>query len=1216
MAWYSNLAWIVAQVAPTATKAATTADTIAAGDEGSGMIKLLVALAVLVGSFVGGSLLARALKVPEYSFRIGLVLFTLVASLAINYFGWPPKRGIDLSGGVVLVYEVDTSMSTNDWMQTAITRINEQLNEGGGEKLQAKPLSAEEIEIDVPDGADVAEVEKKITNLRNTADIVLHVVSRKTTDGVTKIIYRADAQAQRRVNMPDLIQAVQRRINPGGQQEIPIRQYGAEQIEIIIPNVDEREVEQIKQKISTSGLLEFRIVANETDDKELIKVALRTAGRDVYIGGRLEGRWVNAGEDVLRTLPPPEATYRPTPTGKQEVLVRIDHFNVDGRYLSSAQQDFDEKGRLAVGFSFDSVGSEKFGQLTSRNLPDEANGFERHLGIVLDNTLLSAPSIISTIRGRGIISGSFTPDYVEVLVGVLNAGRLPATLRPEPISQQRISSQLGEDTIRAGTNAMLISTLAVLVFMAVYYRFAGLVADVAVVMNIVITVALMILIKAAFTLPGLAGLVLTVGMAVDANVLIYERIREESARGASLRMAIRNGYSRAMATIIDSHVTTLLTGVVLYVIGTDQIKGFAVTLILGLLMSLFTAVYVSRIFFDVAERRRWITQLKMMQFVGETHFDFIRYCNPAIAVSAVIIGAGLVAGIMRGSELLDIDFTGGSSVQIVFEKEKAKDIAEVREAVAGLPDVAVSAVGESDLDFKIDTSEKDLRTVQGQLKEIFGDALKTYNMTVGDLTTIEAAAPAAGTTSGEATVPAAAEPATTAPADAAKGEPETKPAPPAAEPAASEPKTDAPAATPPAAEAPSAETPAATPAAEEKPADTPAPQSLSVRQLTPQGIQLASTNDGDVVLALQDPPAAEAAPAATAPAETPAPEKPAAETSAPTAPAAATPSAATDPTVSAATQAEVNSAAAAAEATLSAAEAPAGSMIGGTRVTLTFPEEIAHNPLRDLIDGEFKALKLTDATFRLTNPAYQADSEARYADWTLETSLKADQTRQLLDSVQKRLTSSPVFPSSSEIGGKVAGDTQLMAVYAMLASMVMIVLYVWIRFQSFTFGLASVLALVHDVLVAMALLALSYYLSPYLGVLLVDPFKISLAVVAALLTIVGFSINDTIVVFDRIREVRGKSPDVTADMINLSLNQTLSRTILTSGTVFITCVILYVAGGPGIHAFAFTMVVGVIAGTYSSVYIAAPVILWMLPTAAKPTGKPGTPNTPATAGRK
>jgi SecD/SecF fusion protein len=163
----------------------------------------------------------------------------------------------------------------------------------------------------------------------------------------------------------------------------------------------------------------------------------------------------------------------------------------------------------------------------------------------------------------------------------------------------------------------------------------------------------------------------------------------------------------------------------------------------------------------------------------------------------------------------------------------------------------------------------------------------------------------------------------------------------------------------------------------------------------------------------------------------------------------------------------------------------------------------------------------------------------------------------------------------------------------MLASMVMIVIYVWVRFQNIVFGLASVVAIVHDVLVTISALAISYYVAPYLGWAMVDPFKISLDVVAALLTIIGFSINDTIVIFDRIREIKGKSPEVTADMVNKAVNQTLGRTVLTNGTVLIVTIILYIWAGQEIHAFAFAMLVGILAGTYSTVYIASPLVLWL-----------------------
>ncbi len=327
MAWYSNLAWILAQA-----DAAPAADAVAPVDDGmTGTLKLIVAVAIIVGSFVAGGLIARSLRMKEYGFKIGLVMFALAVGVAICYFGWPPKLGIDLSGGVVLVYEVDTNTTSSDWMQGAIAKINEQLNAQGGERLEATPIGEDRIQIVVPEGVDMAGVEQQVEGLRDTADIVLNIESQKAEDGKTVLVYRADPQQQRELDMSKLITAVGRRINPGGVKELTIRQYGAEQIEVIIPEVEEREVETIKQKISTSGLLNFRIVANQTDDRDLIKVAQRTTGRDVYIGGRLAGRWVNAGPELPQTLPAPAATYRETPDGSLEVLVRMDPFNVDGR---------------------------------------------------------------------------------------------------------------------------------------------------------------------------------------------------------------------------------------------------------------------------------------------------------------------------------------------------------------------------------------------------------------------------------------------------------------------------------------------------------------------------------------------------------------------------------------------------------------------------------------------------------------------------------------------------------------------------------------------------------------------------------------------------------------------------------------------------------------------------------------------------------------------
>jgi SecD/SecF fusion protein len=610
----------------------------------------------------------------------------------------------------------------------------------------------------------------------------------------------------------------------------------------------------------------------------------------------------------------------------------------------------------------------------------------------------------------------------------------------EPISEQKISPQLGADTIRSGARAMVLATIVVLAFMLAYYRFSGFIADLAVLLNILLVVALMVSLKAAFTLAGLAGLVLSVGMAVDANVLIYERMREETERGAGVRTAIRNGFARAFSTIVDSNLTTLISAFVLFAMGTDQLKGFAVTLILGLVLNLFTAVFCSRVAFDLSERNGWLRRLSMAKIFDVTNFEFVRWVRPAIIGSLAFILLGLAAAAQRGQGLFDIDFTGGTSVQVAFKPEQTLDIAEVRKAVAVLPDVAVSAVSAADVAdgtrYKIDTSVRDDAQVEETLRKVFPGRLATYSMGFGEI---------------------------------------------------------------------------------------------------------ASTGGSDK----------------------PAPE--------------------------------------------------AGAL--ATAVALDFPEKINRPTLRATIQDALQAEGVADAPFELEPDAAETKGVASrtksYRNWALSTSLDVPSARRVVERVAKKLSDTPVYLSANSIGGKVAGNTKITALYAMLASLLMIVLYVWVRFQNVAFGLAAVVALIHDVLVAVACLAFSTYVSRYLGWALVDDFKISLDVVAALLTIVGFSINDTIVIFDRLRELRGKSPFVTADMIDKAVNQTLSRTILTSGTAFLATLILYLFGGQGIHAFAFTMLVGIITGTYSTIYIAAPLVLWLQEgSAAARRSQPATRSTP------
>jgi SecD/SecF fusion protein len=277
---------------------------------------------------------------------------------------------------------------------------------------------------------------------------------------------------------------------------------------------------------------------------------------------------------------------------------------------------------------------------------------------------------------------------------------------------------------------------------------------------------------------------------------------------------------------------------------------------------------------------------------------------------------------------------------------------------------------------------------------------------------------------------------------------------------------------------------------------------------------------------------------------------------------------------------------------------------GGAEAQLIFSEKLDRQSVEDLLKESLQEKKFEEKNIPLEIKAadknfeidknFEEGSKATYPNWTVKIGLPPEKAEDVFNYVKQKLSQAPYFPASNAIGGAVAVNTRYQAIYALMASWVLIILYLWIRFQGVAFGLAAVIALVHDVLVMLGGIAFSYYLAPYFGWLYIDPFKINLPIIAAFLTIIGYSVNDTIVVFDRIREVRGKDPNMTAEMVNLSTNQTLSRTLLTSLTVFIVIVVLYFFAGQALRGLSFALIVGVITGTYSSIYVAAPILLWLI----------------------
>ncbi|HEY1064983.1 MAG TPA: protein translocase subunit SecD, partial [Pirellulales bacterium] len=475
-----------------------------------GVVVLAVAVAAIAAWFT-----SRVLRLPDLAWKVFVIVLCIDFSVVACSYA-KPRLGIDLAGGVNLIYGLDESRSST---------------------------AASEIDI-----------------------------SR------------------------DLIPPLVKRVDPSGLQEITVRPSGTNQVEIILPGGDEAESARIKQLLSQAGVLEFRILADRRKESALISRALeerKKGERKIYDeidGKQVEvAEWTEVGEDKNgKPRFDPEdnliGVYRYEREGKlvTEVLALVDEDKtawVTGEYLSNASATSDESMRPAVAFAFNSTGAYLFDALTSANLPEGPNGNQkRHLAVVLDKLVQSAPTINSRIGARGQITGDFKRQEVDDMVAILKAGSMPAALAHEPLSEVVTDSTYGAASIRSGAIATVVSFFAVILFMCFYYRLAGVVASFALLLNLLFLIALMLTFDAAFTLPGIAGIVLTVGMAADANVLIYERMREELDRGASLRMAIRQGFAKAFSTIIDSNLTTLITATVLYVMGTDQIKGFAVTL--------------------------------------------------------------------------------------------------------------------------------------------------------------------------------------------------------------------------------------------------------------------------------------------------------------------------------------------------------------------------------------------------------------------------------------------------------------------------------------------------------------------------------------------------------------------------------------------------------------------------------------------------------------
>ncbi|MDD5449181.1 MAG: protein translocase subunit SecD [Candidatus Omnitrophica bacterium] len=653
------------------------------------------------------------------------------------------------------------------------------------------------------------------------------------------------------------LEIVRNRIDQFGVKEPMITRQGRDGLVVQLPGVTERQ--RAIDLIGKTALLEFKLVS---DDLEQLKQAR-------------EGNV-------------PEGYELKTDEKGNDLLVRKDA-SLIGDTLVDASVKFDQStfGEPYVGIKFNAKGGEIFSRVTGENVG-------KRLAIVLDGVVQSAPVIRERIpRGEAQITGNFTVAEANDLAIVLKAGALPAPIKIE--EERTIGPLLGQDSIRSGVRAAAIGGMLVLLFMVIYYYAAGFIANIALALNILYILGFMGLFHATLTLPGIAGLILTMGMSVDANVLINERIREELKLGKSIRAAVAAGYHKAFSAIFDSNLTTIAAAILLFQFGTGPVKGFAVTLTWGIAASMFTAIVVTRVIFDFLLSRNLLKKLPMLQLFPQTKIDFIGKRWFCYTISAVVIISGLFIFWQRGEKNYGIDFSGGTVVQYEFSKDIKID--EIRKALS------------------------DIGLGQASIQQ-FRDR----------------------------------------------------------------------------------------------------PREISIK---------------------------------------------------------------------------------------------------------------TQQDMSNQIEAEFKA-KFPENKFDVLR---------------VET-----------------------------VGPAVGRELKKNAFWALVLGLVAIMIYVTLRFN-LKYGIAGVIGLFHDVFIAVGALALAHR-------------QFDLTIVAALLTIAGYSINDTVVIYDRIREnLRMAKKEGLKDVINLSVNQTLSRTILTNFTTLSVVVVLFMFGGDVLSDFSYCLLVGFISGVYSTVYISSPLLI-------------------------
>ena len=764
--------------------------------------------------------------------------------------------------------------------------------------------------------------------------------------------------------------------------------------------------------------------------------------------------------------------------------------------VRNASQGIDQQGRPAINFRMDPRGSSLMGQLTEANVG-------KPMGVLLDDRVYTAPNINQRLTESIQIHGNFQQREINQIIKMLNAGSLSARLGERPISQNTLAPTLGKDNLMKGLEASWIALVAVCVFMIFYYFSNGVVAMIALATNAVLILGAMSLARAAFTLPGIAGIVLTFGMAVDANVLIYERIREELANGNDLKASIRISYQKVLSTIVDANVTNLIVCFVLAYTATPEVKGFAITLGIGIVATLFSALIVTRLIYavllDVAKVKRMRQLPIVMPIIDKVltpKIDFIGLRPLFAVISTVFVGTGIFMIVSQGEQMLGTEFRGGTEVTV-----------ELR-ADAG-------------------TLKRD--EVETRVQKIVTDAEADLAADGGDL---------------EAAVLARLTDATVVPVN---------------------PESDG---------VSSSVFKIASTIAEDESTD------LSEQQVLGEAIVKAFADVID-----QREPLRFAGSASEAISEAP---------------------------ISKIIREDLGSNIGRPEVRIAVDR-----YVGGVAVLMDAFE--VPLPSRDELEKRLEHMRAQPDYSGLLRRAHELvvldGSDAAVESAVLlsvdpSVSFYNDEARwnevvagREWSLVRDALTGATTLAGVQSFSASIAQDFKAQAIVAVVLSFLLILAYIWIRFGSVRYSLAAITALLHDVVAVLGLIALAeilYNRFPQLAAIGIQPFKIDLGLVAAILTIIGYSLNDTIVILDRIRENRGKLAYASRECVNNSISQTLSRTLITSGTTLVALSVMFVIGGEGIASFTYALLCGVVVGTYSSIAVASPMVFTKnIPAAAR-----------------